>query len=215
MKHLWVILLSLFLLGNVLSCKKNNIDKKISLEKPAKIKKAFLTLNFGDSKKVVNSKLKSLYQDGNIRKAQEFKDKYKFLFEINKYGIEYAMAYINPFYYEDKLFKVELNIWPFESKLGYEKYLKKYDIMIYPDGYEKIERFRNLHLAINQLYIKKYGQYDSQIESEARGIFNRYWSNDNLRINIEIFTPFVNVEYIDNDTIELIKRKKINTNEAI
>tara|TARA_X000000950_G_scaffold87655_1_gene110431 strand:+ start:796 stop:1446 length:651 start_codon:yes stop_codon:yes gene_type:complete len=216
MKKLIFILLSCLLAINYFSCENKSTSKKTTTAKEVKIKKAFLTLNFGDSKKVVEGKLRYLQQDGNIYKSTQFENQYIYLFDINKYGIKRAMAYITPHYYRNKLYKVELTTLPFESDYQYSQHIQKQDLDGISAPFENIKLYRDLHLAISQLYIYKYGKYSSQIESdEAEGLFNRYWNNDNIRIEIEIVVGSLRINYIDNDIIKLIKGKKISTKDAI
>lgn len=215
MKKLTFIILSCFLAINYFSCEKKNTSKKTTTAKEVIIKKAFLTLNFGDTKKVVENKLRYLHQDGNISKSLQYKNSYIYLFDINKYGIKRAMAYIKPFYYRNKLYKVELKTYPFGSAYLYNEHMRKQDPMDIINPFENIKLYRDLHLAISQLYINKYGKYSSQIESEAKGLFNRYWNIDNIKIDIEIVIGSLTINYIDNDIIKLIKGKKISTKDAI
>ena len=210
MKRILILSLTLFL---GLSCKKNNIDKKITTEKEAKIEKAFLTLNFGDSPKVITKKLNILLADGNISKIKGFDKDYKYLLDINKYGIQKAMAFIRPRYYENKLYAVELSVQPFNSYVEYENYIKEnIDDML---DLIKTKRYRDLYLALNEIYIKKYGEYNRQIESEYKGIFKRYWTINNLNLEFDFILGVPRILYIDNDIVKLIKSKKIKTKDAI
>tara|TARA_B100000315_G_C14550007_1_gene575284 strand:- start:100 stop:732 length:633 start_codon:yes stop_codon:yes gene_type:complete len=210
MKRILILSLTLFL---GLSCKKNNIDKTTTTEKEAKIEKAFLTLNFGDSPKVITKKLNILLADGNISKIKGFDKDYKYLLDINKYGIQKAMAFIRPHYYENKLYAVELSVNPFNSIVEYENYIKEnFDDML---DLMKTKRYRDLYLALNEIYIKKYGEYNRQIESEYKGIFKRYWTINNLNLEFDFTLGIPTILYIDNDIAKLIKSKKIKTKDAI